>query len=464
MDRGSAAHMHKEEKLAGWLFDVLPRLKPKDFNPPTYLCGGRAELRFTVRRPANAEVSPCCHRPSGGDVACSVHVGVARTRVTDLALENRLALAVLGCDMPACGASLRRVRGRDLLDPSVSLMLQTRGKQTPTACVDSPIQSTFLGNAHTRLRHSSPRGACHHAHVEGLDPDRIETPRDVSSGFFYPVLTTVGLTRFQLRNRHLCASSPARAAPGAGKPLLQYLQPASLTAAQTRNAQQFTGRQGRRHYNATVDTDHAALTRTSDRTRDMREPDVPATGPIAGNPVGLHALGDRPRQTETHPTHLRHPDLTEPAVQTLDVMQFQPDLPESLMHAGFAPRRPAVRSSEKVAHGLGEVPQCLLLHGLRARRQPVMLRAGGGQLSTLLAIAGRMTSGLPMLLLLDGQIPHISGVTTMLRQHGRLRGSRKQPISRHPRNVTATTDKPPKGDAAVFPLAQAWGSHAASNR
>src|SRR5215208_6599644 len=46
--------------------------------PPTYLCGRRAELRFTVHRPASAEVSPCCHRPSGGYVASSVHVGVAR--------------------------------------------------------------------------------------------------------------------------------------------------------------------------------------------------------------------------------------------------------------------------------------------------------------------------------------------------------------------------------------------------
>jgi hypothetical protein len=34
-------------------------------------------LRFTVRRPASAEVSPCCHRPSGGDVAWRVHVDVA---------------------------------------------------------------------------------------------------------------------------------------------------------------------------------------------------------------------------------------------------------------------------------------------------------------------------------------------------------------------------------------------------
>jgi hypothetical protein len=74
-------------------------------------------LRFTVRRPASAEVSPCCHRPSGGDIACSVHVGVARTLVAGLALENRLAPTISESDMPTNGASLRRVSGRDLLGP-----------------------------------------------------------------------------------------------------------------------------------------------------------------------------------------------------------------------------------------------------------------------------------------------------------------------------------------------------------
>ena len=33
-------------------------------------------MRLTVRRPASAEVSPCCHRPSGGDIACGVHVSI----------------------------------------------------------------------------------------------------------------------------------------------------------------------------------------------------------------------------------------------------------------------------------------------------------------------------------------------------------------------------------------------------
>ena len=86
-------------------------------------------MRFTVRRPASAEVSPCCHRPSGGDVASCVHVSIARPRGAGFAFENRLALAVSGSDVPARRASLRRVRGRDLLDRCSPDPEQTRARR-----------------------------------------------------------------------------------------------------------------------------------------------------------------------------------------------------------------------------------------------------------------------------------------------------------------------------------------------
>jgi hypothetical protein len=104
-------------------------------------------------------------------------------------------------------------------------------------------------------------------------------------------------------------------------------------------------------------------------------------------------------------------------------------------------------------HRLGEVPQRLLLHRLRPGRQPIMLGAGRGQLRTLLVVAWRTPTRLPMLLLLGGQIPHISGVATMLGQHDRLFSGGEQPVSRHTGNVTATADKSPKGEAAPPPPA-----------
>jgi hypothetical protein len=188
-------------------------------------------VRFTVRRLPSGEVSPCSHRPSGGDVACSVDVGVVPSSGAGFALENRLALTVPRSDVPARGASLRRVRGRNLLDPTVSLVLQTRGQKAPTAAADSPVQPAFLSNTHTGLLHSSARSAGHRTHVEGFDADRVEATRDVSGGLFDPVLAPVGLTRFQLRDCQFRAGAPVRATVGPGEPLLQHLQPLFLAEA-----------------------------------------------------------------------------------------------------------------------------------------------------------------------------------------------------------------------------------------
>jgi hypothetical protein len=184
-------------------------------------------LRFTVRRPPNGEVSPCGHRPSGGDVACGVDVGVAPSGIAGFAVEDRLALAVLGSDVPARGASLRRVRGRSLFDPTVSLVLQTRGEKTPTASADSAVQPALLSNAHAGLLNSSPCTAGHRAHVKGFDSDCVEAPRDVSGDFFDPVLAPVGLTRSQLRDlpkpfMHT-GFTPRRAAVSTGKEVLHGL-------------------------------------------------------------------------------------------------------------------------------------------------------------------------------------------------------------------------------------------------
>jgi hypothetical protein len=75
-----------------------------------------------------------------------------------------------------------------------------------------------------------------------------------------------------------------------------------------------------------------------------------------------------------------------------------------------------------------------------------------------------VTSRLPMLLLLDSQIPHKPGMATMLRQHHRLLSSRKQAIPRHSRNVATTTDKSLKGEAAYPPPATVRGFFAATIR
>ena len=397
-------------------------------------------MRFTVRRPPSGEVSPCGHRPSGGDVACSVDVGVAPSGSAGFALEDRLTLAVSGCDVPACGATLRRVRGRDLLDPAKSLVLQSRDKLTPATSADRAVEPTFLGDSRARLLDGAARGTDHRPHVKSLDSDHVESPREVGGRFLHPVLTPIPLAGFQLRDRPFRLLAAVGTARAAGQPPLQHLQPFGLTRAKTGCMQQFAGRQRGRHGNTAVDADHAAVARTGDRIGDVREGDMPAASPIPGNPVGLDTPWHRPRQTKSHPPDLRHPNPTEAAVQPLDVMRFHRDLSKPFVHNGFTPRRAAVCAGEEVPHRLREIPQRLLLHRLTPGPKPRIFGTGLRQLRTLLDIAGSLAARLPVLLLLHRQIPHIPRIPAVRQQCLLLLRGRQQSEPRHIRTVTADTD------------------------
>lgn len=421
-------------------------------------------MRFTVRRPPNGEVSPCGHRPSGGDVACCVHIGVTTWRCAGDALEDRLALAVVGSDVPTHRASLRRVRGRDLFDTAGGLILQPHHQKSPCTAVNGPVQPTLVSDPRTRLRHGSASRAGHRGHVKGFDPDHVEAARYVRGCSFDPVLAAVRFPRLPLCNRQSRTGAPVGTAPSAREAALQHPNPCGLALAEARSVQQFPGRKRRRHHHAAVDAHHAAVARASDRVGNMGERDMPAASPIPSDPVGLDPGWHRPRQTESHPADLGHPDLTEAAVDPAHVRRFHRDLAESLVHPGLTPRRSTMRACEEVAHRLREVPQRLLLHSLRTGGQPNVLGAGLGELCALLVVAWRSASWSPTLLLFDGQIPHISGVTAMLGQEPRLIGVRQQPISRHRSNITATTDTSPKGEAALPAPAHAWHLRAATIR
>ena len=274
-------------------------------------------MRFTVRRPADAEVSPCCHRPSGGDVACCVVVGVARSCSAGFALEHRLALAVSGSDMPAHRATLRRVGGRDLLDPAVGFMLQPRGEQTPTTAADATIKPALLGNSVSGLLDSSARAARHGPHIEGFDPNRVEPARDIGGQLLDPILSAGDLFGFQFRGRPLRASAPIRTTLRAGQPLLQNPQSHSLTAAQAGHVQQLPGGQGRRDRHAAVDTHYRAIPWAGDRLWHGSEGDMPAPDPVTGHPIGLHTVRHRAGPAKSHPADLGHPHPPETPVELL---------------------------------------------------------------------------------------------------------------------------------------------------
>ena len=393
-------------------------------------------MRFTVRRPPSGEVSPCGHRPSGGDVACSVHVGVAPSSSAGLALEDRLALAVSGCDVPACGATLRRVRGRDLLDAAESLVLQTCDELAPATSADRAVERALLGHSRPRLQGCAACGAGHRPHVKSLDPDQVELPRDLSGGLLDPILAPVSLAGLQLRDRLLGLLAAVRPPVTAGQPPLQHSQPLRLTRTQTRRMQKLACGQRRRHGNAAVDADHAAIAGARDRFGDVGERDMPAPRSITRDPVGLDTGWHGARPAEPHPPDLGHPYLTEVPVQSLDVMRFDRDLPEPFVHTGFAPRWAAMRTVEEVPHGLGEIAQRLLLYRLTPGSKPRLLGARLGQLRALLAIAGGLAPRLPVLLLLHRQIPYVPRVAAM-RQQGQqglllLRGRQQSKPETYP--------------------------------
>jgi hypothetical protein len=110
-----------------------------------------------------------------------------------------------------------------------------------------------------------------------------------------------------------------------------------------------------------------------------------------------------------------------------------------------------VSASEEVRHGLGEVPQSLLLHHLAASGQPSERDAGLGQLRCLRAVPRRaLAPGTPPQLLLDGEVPHEPGVRAMLSQDPLLGGGNNQAVAGHTSKLSNHTDIYGGGEAA-FP-------------
>jgi hypothetical protein len=406
-------------------------------------------LRFTVRRPASAEVSPCCHRPSGGDVACGVHVGIARPRAAGDALENRLALTVFRRDMPAAGASLRRVRCRDEFNPPEGLVPQPGNQQSPPLAADLTVETPFLRDVGARALTSPACRAGHRTHLQILDTDGIEAARHIGGGLLHPVPAAIRFTGAQPRDGQRGSRSPVGSAPGPGQTSLQSTQPLRFAGTKASNTQQLPAGQRNRDRHGAIHTNHAAVIGSRDRFRDGGKSDVPPPRPIQRDSVGLHGVGDGAGPAELHPTELGYPYLPIAAAQPR-VARFESDLPESFMRAGLAPRRATMGAMEKVAHRLGEVPQRLLLHSLRPGCRPVIFGAGRRQLGTLLVVPGRPATRLPVLVLLHGKIPHKPGMATVFGQYRRLLKARKQPKPAHINNLGTTTDNRSKGGKRRF--------------
>jgi PLP dependent protein len=397
-------------------------------------------LRFTVRRPPQGKVSLCWYRPSGGDVASRIHVGVAWSGFAGDAREDRLVLAVFGCDVPTNGASLRRVRGRNVFDTSRSFLVEPDDKLAPGLTTDRAVKPSFLHDAKPWLVQRAACGTSHRPHVELLHSDCVEPKREICCCLLDPIAPPIHFARFEFRDRQPDALSTVGATPGACEALLQPTQSNAFTSRQARNMQQLPGGKRRRYHHTAIDTDHTAVRRSWSRVWDMREGDMPAPGPVPSYAVGLHTSGQRSGPPESDSSDFGHPDPPVLVVQLLDVARLHSDLPKAFVHTGLAPRRTTVGAGEKVLHGLRKVSEGLLLHRLRSGSQPITLGADLGQLRRLQAVPRGAAARTPKLLLLYRQIPHEPCMPAMLQQHVFLSSCRQQPEPRHTRNVARATD------------------------
>jgi hypothetical protein len=342
--------------------------------------------------------------------------------------------------MPAGGASLRCVRGRDPFDSARSLVVEPGNHPTPPLTTNRAIECPLLRDPNTRVFNRATRRARHRPHVEVFHSNGVEPAPQIGRGLLDPVSSPVGLACFESRNRQPGARSAVGAAMGACEALLQPAQPDLLARCKARGMQQLSSGQSRRHRDTTIDTDHAGVPWSGDRVRNVGDGDMPAPSAIPRDAIGLRTSRHGPRPPESDPADLGHPHPPIVSVEHFDVVRFHPDLSKALMHNSLAPRWTAMSTSEEVLHGLGEVPQRLLLHGLRPGCQPAVFGADLSQLGRLLVVPRAATARPPKLRLFHGQIPHEPGMAAMLQQHQLLSRCRQQPEPRHTRNVTVDTD------------------------
>jgi hypothetical protein len=401
-------------------------------------------LRFAVHRPGNPEASPRSHGVPSRDVPSRVHVSVA-DKTAGGASEDGLTLARLPIYVPTRRAPLTRERRVDLFHPAGSLVLQSTHQQSPPGLQDLPVEPGLGSHVPARVASRTLSRAGQITDAQVLDHDQVEPSRDVRADLLCPVLAPIGLTRAQPGAGQSYPPAACRVSLSAGELALQAQEAVALPKGKAGAAQQLTCRQGCGHRHAPVNPDHPTAARCRDWLRNGRESYMPATGPVQGYAVGLHARRHRPRPAEPYPTGLRYPHLADVVGQATHVplLPTPPHDPKTLVPAGLPPRWPpggVLRVKER-GHRLGKIPQRLLLYHLGARGQPRVIGPRLGELSALLQVARRaLAARVPLLVLLDGEVPHIPCVRAMGSQHHLLGGCEEQPVPGHTNILAITTD------------------------
>ena len=200
-------------------------------------------MRFTVHRPPDGEVSLCWYRPSGGDVAGCVHVGVLHgpglpRQATHAKTAWLLRLSRATCPHAEHRCDVYAAATRSSL-PAV-LWSSRRNQPTPPLMTDGAVEPPFLRYPSARVFHCAARGAGHRPHVERLDPNGVKPARQIRCRLLHPVSPPIGFARFDSGDRRASSAaggwSHARraqdvAATGATGPARRGLRPGQCNSS-----------------------------------------------------------------------------------------------------------------------------------------------------------------------------------------------------------------------------------------
>ena len=256
-------------------------------------------MRFTVRRPPNGEGSPCRHRPSGGDITCSVHVCIAPASRQASHSKTAWLLRFSGATCPQGGAPSRRERGRELLDPAGTLVLQPRDQRARAAPRGAPIEPRSPGTARLVGRRSRARSGSSPGR-RGLRPGPHRS--DATNRWWSsPPSPCADPTHGRRAARSPVLTRPADRPTSNERAATQHHQP--LDSPRDRPGGSAVHRWRARPTPTPRSTPTTCSRPDRQPSRESRERDMPPTRPITGHPIRLDPGRHRPDQrNRTHPT------------------------------------------------------------------------------------------------------------------------------------------------------------------
>jgi hypothetical protein len=397
-------------------------------------------LWFAVHRPGSPDPSPRSHGISCRDVSGRVQIRVA-SKTARPAAEDGLALARSSVDRSARAAALRRECWVYSFDATGSLFLKPALEEAPAGGKDLPVQAGLPGDSSSRLPEGALDRTGHVADVQVLDTDQVKPPGEVRAELLAPISTGVDLASPELRDSKLDPGAALRSTLTSRKLALEQLKPSLAARTQSLNFEQFARRKRCTRGDTSIQGHDFTRPWAGDRARDDGECDVPASGAVERYPVGLHPSRHWPRPSKPDPARLGDPDFPGAPIQSADVSRPNCDNPESIAAPGLSPPGPSMRTGEEMLHGLGKVPQRLLLDHLASVAQPSMFRAGRSQLPALLHVSRRApASGTPPRLLFDGQVPDESCLGAVVSEDHLLSGCGTQPIAAHANTISRSSD------------------------